>query len=64
MAYSTVSKKSGRTYYLHELTVTLKNTGKRQNDLLLCSRHSLWCTGRDPEREDGSREPPHWSSLS
>lgn len=30
MAYSIVSKKSGRTYYLHGLTVTLKNTGKRQ----------------------------------
>jgi len=30
MAYSHVSKKSGRTYYLHSKTVTLKNTGKKQ----------------------------------
>lgn len=30
MAYSIVSKKSGRTYYLHSKTVTLKNTGKQQ----------------------------------
>jgi hypothetical protein len=30
MAYSLVSKKSGRTYYLHSKTVTLKNTGKQQ----------------------------------
>ncbi|HLD96574.1 MAG: hypothetical protein XU08_C0003G0063 [candidate division WWE3 bacterium CSP1-7] len=30
MAYSLVSKKSGVTYYLHGLTVTLKNTGKQQ----------------------------------
>ncbi len=30
MAYSHVSKKSGRTYYLHGKTVTLKNTGKQQ----------------------------------
>jgi hypothetical protein len=30
MAYSLVSKKSGRTYYLHSKDVTLKNTGKVQ----------------------------------
>ncbi len=30
MAYSHVSKKSARTYYLHGKTVTLKNTGKQQ----------------------------------
>lgn len=30
MAFSHVSKKSGRTYYLHGKTVTLKNTGKQQ----------------------------------
>ncbi|PIS12402.1 hypothetical protein COT70_01120 [candidate division WWE3 bacterium CG09_land_8_20_14_0_10_47_33] len=30
MAYSLTSKKSGRTYYLHGKTVTLKNTGKQQ----------------------------------
>ncbi|GMR18937.1 MAG: hypothetical protein BMS9Abin34_059 [Patescibacteria group bacterium] len=30
MAYTQVSKKSGRTYYLHSKDVTLKNTGKVQ----------------------------------
>jgi len=30
MAFSYNSKKSGRMYYLHGKTVTLKNTGKQQ----------------------------------
>ena len=30
MAYTHISKKSGRTYYLHGKTVTLKNTGRQQ----------------------------------
>ncbi|MCL5411879.1 MAG: hypothetical protein M1150_04080 [Patescibacteria group bacterium] len=30
MAYNYTSKKSGKTYYLHSRTVTLKSTGKGQ----------------------------------
>lgn len=30
MAFSVVSDKSGKTYYLHSKVVTLKNTGKQQ----------------------------------
>jgi hypothetical protein len=30
LAYSVVSKKSGRTYYLHSKTVTLRGTGRQQ----------------------------------
>lgn len=30
MGYSVKSDKSGKTYFLHSKTVTLKNTGKQQ----------------------------------
>ena len=60
MAYSTVSKKSGKVYHLHSKDVTLRG-GHKQTHLLLCRLSGHQCPGHLTQWLSDRRKPAHWA---